>query len=62
MSSCKILYIEVGVGMGGKGWGLMIWGGFTEPAGMPLVGLERVNSRTSCTTLCGHLTTFYQYA
>jgi len=33
MSSCKILYIDVGVG-----------GGITEPAGMSLVGLERVNS------------------
>lgn len=54
MSSCKILYIDVGVRVG-WGWGLE---GLPEPAGMPLVGLERVNSRmSSTTTLCGHLTT-----
>lgn len=40
MSSCKILYIIVGL------WG---GGGVTEPAGMSLVGLERVNSNlTGC--------------
>lgn len=40
MSSCKILYIDVGVRGGG---------GVTEPAGMSWVGLERVNSNlTGC--------------
>lgn len=50
MSSCKILYIEVGVGVGGRAVG----GVLNEPAGMKRV----INSRMSSTTLCGHLTTF----
>lgn len=42
MSSCKILYINVGVNGGGREGG-------TQPTGMSLVGLERVNSNlTGC--------------
>lgn len=32
-------------------------GGVTEPAGMPLVGLEWVKCRRSSAVFCGHLTT-----
>lgn len=39
MSSCKILYIDIGWDRVGVGW---VWeGGVTEPAGMSLVGLEK---------------------
>lgn len=52
MSSCKILYINPGVGVGG--------GGVIEPTVLSLVGLERVKQFDwlSSPTTHSHLTTF----
>lgn len=53
MSSCKILYINTGVG--GLGWG---WGDGPDLTGASVVGLERVNSLTGChLLLLTHLNT-----
>lgn len=46
MSSCKILYIDVGMRGGLRG------GGITEPVGMSFVGLERVKGTDSNWTGC----------